>query len=549
MSRNNRFVQVKELLHPGLLFIASYPLLDIIFSKYREFGNLGFIWIVALFLGICAAAGWAMYRLCEIARIEKRWLTLIALLAWVCFVVGIALPDAFVCDENIMQVGCLFDSLIDPVDSGYLSRCFLGYPRRSFLIQSLPSLAFGISSFALNIGPSLLVLPGLALFTYAVRTLTRAARESDLITALVLALLFQCTIFIRILIYHDQTSQPVAVALCLIGLTVISVIDKRRWALILALGLLALSASLYPPVLSVVGLAAVVLGWALCSNRLPPQSGLLTVLGGATLALSFIQTLSYRTDLRLGVSELTGEGAWGRVNQLLSFLAFQQNGAPFATWLLHGIIFAVLIVGGLGLLGLRAWVLCAWSVAVLVAAFFADGYYPVLTWDQMTGIHRAAPVFPVVLVLTAIALASWFKGREVRAFPRTVAIALGVIPGLVSLAQYGYPQKPPLSLDVFRAAQVSLPKLYPHVRIFLRGDISHLVELPRHYRHLSPDAEFIFYHGSCLPFNGLTANDIVLTAHDELCDGVDFSLEPLRHMGSHEYFETTIQFYRVVPTP
>lgn len=548
MDRGNRVRWVKELSNPAVGLIALYPLLDIVFSKFPELGNIGFLWIIGLFLSVCVAAGWSLWRLWMMARAEKRWLTPLTLVAWFCFIVVIALPDAFVCDENIMQVGCLFDSLIDPADSGYRSQCFIGYPRRSFLIQALPSLAFGWSSFALNLGASLLVLPGLALFAYGIRALTRTARESDLITALVLALLFQCVIFVRILIYHDQTTQPVAVTLCLIGLFAIAIVEKRRWALAIALGLLALSTSLYPPVLSVIGLAMVVKGWALVSRRLPSGSAMLTLIGAASVFLSFVQTLSYRRDLRLGVSELTGESSWDRIKQLASFLAFQRNGYPFATSLLHGICLVVLILGALGLLGRRAWVLCAWSIAVFVAAFFADGYYSVLTWEQMSGIHRAAPVFPVVLALTSELVGSWLGQRGARFIPRVVAITLGVLPGVVMLAQYEYPKRPPLSLDVFRAAEASLPvEARPRVKMFLRGDISHLIELPRHYRYLAPDTEFNFYYGTCLPSPKAPADALVLTAGDELCEGVDVSSERLEPIGSHEYLETTVQFYRVLP--
>lgn len=538
-----------------ILFLAAYPLLDLLTSYMPTFGYLGYAWVVTVLLAVFGCACFYAKRLYVEARDDRSWLTVFVVGAWF-LLLGISSAfDVLLSDENIMQVGCPLERFAVDADGGYLSECFIGYPTRSYTLHALPSYLFGFSPFAANIGSVLLFFPGFVFFAYGLRLLTKRYRSSDFVSAVSLALMFQATILLRVIFYHDQTSQPASLALCCFGLVLIAFIERSQAALMVLLSLLVFATSMYPPVLAVLGLTIVVLLWGASSGRVNRESVRPMGISLVVSALAFVQARAYRNDLRLGVSDYEIEHLASRVQALLKFVVLQLGGNQYAGPVLHGILLAVLLLGLFGWWGRYVFALTAWMAITIVCGFFMGGMSPELTWFQMTGMHRSTSIYPVLCAIVAFQASRLLDYRVVSSRVRIAVFAIVLLPAAVSLVRFPYPAEAPLSWRVFRLVKSVVPageRSAP--TFFTRVDFPALGELPRHYYWLDKESTHVYFEKTCVPTDVVSKNSLVVTVDDEVCaknpPSNDFHLIA---QWRHEYLEqweprvTTIKVYQYKP--
>ncbi len=540
---------------PSALLLALYPLFDALVPYYPKVGLVGFGWMLCIYgcLGILAFA--SLFQLVQQARKERSWLTVAVLGVWLILLVVAAIPARLLSDENIFQFGCPQVVFREMEDYGFTAPCFLGYPNRSYLLQALSVALFGISPFVANIGASILLFPGFVLFAHALRIVTERARSSDLIAACALALLFQCTVLLRIIYYHDQTTHPFAFALSFIGLAVLAVWRQERFALFTLLALVLVSTAMYPPILAVDALLALFLLWALLKRRLPQGSALLVYVTAFLALISFIQTLAYRLDIRVGVDSHTIEHLSERCTALLHFLLFQRGGFGYAEPVLHILFLGCIALGLLGIFGVRVWIFSVWSIGVILASFFMGGMTPELAWWEMTGMHRAAPLFALLTLVVAIGLTKRIGGYHLTLGAKLVLVALASIPGIRAVVRQPMPLLPPLSYRVWQVAERSTPPgITPELTLMTRSDVAFLGELPKHYVYLNPGRTYRYYNETCLPMEPVPPYTFVVTVDDPFCaasapfDGfqeVASWREPAS--GGLVYSDATVRVYQAVP--
>jgi hypothetical protein len=509
---------LRFLVKPTILFLVVYPLLDLIVRRYPFLAPIGYGWILVVFIMVFGVAAISFRDLVSQAGQERQWWTVTAVVVWLLFIVGAAVPERLMSDENIFEFGCPQRMFRESPDLGFLQQCFIGYPTRSFLLQVLPVQLFGFSPFVANLGASLLLLPGIVLLARAIRIATARARAGDFITGLLLLFLFQCTVFIRVIYYHDQTTHPVALTMIFIGLIALWLERSDRLAFFSLLALSLVSTAMYPPFFAVLCLLIFSLGWALLRKRLPKGSAAPLLLTVALAAVSIVQTMSYRLDLRFGVDQAHIQHLPERLQQLGLYLVTQGNGFPYGTLMFRGIFLGFLVFGLLGRFGRLIFIFCCWSTGVIVMSFFVGGMSPELAWWNMTGMHRALPVFPFFIVILAIALSK--RIEPYRLSNRAISFLLFVViaPAVWSIYNLFVPLLPPLSFRVWQVAQkLTPPGVEPKLTLMTRLDIAPLGELPKHYLYLDPKRTFEYFAGSCLPTSPVPPYTLVVTADDPIC--------------------------------
>jgi hypothetical protein len=552
-----RFVEgmpalLRLLVQPTTLLLLIYPLLDLVTRIYPPAGLVGYGWIVSVFLLVFVVAGRSLWGLVNQAREEHQWWTVGAVVVWWLFTFVMAFPARLLSDENIFEFGCPQIVFREASDFGFLSQCFIGYPTRSFLLQALPVRFFGFSPFIANIGASLLLFPGIVLLAQAIRIVTERARASDFITGVAMLFLFQCALLIRIIYYHDQTTHPVALTMIFTGLLALWLERSDRLAFTALLALTLVSTSMYPPILSVLGLLGILLGVAFVRKQLPVGSAPLLVVTGILAVVCFVQTLAYRLDIRLQVGSDHIAHLSERLNDLAIFLLTQSNGMWYAAFPFQ-ILFLLFLLGGLlGRFGLTVFLFCGWSVALIFVSFFASGMSPELAFWKMTGMHRTAPLFPIFVLVVARGLSKRIEPYRLSKRAMIVVLLGVVLPGAWTVYQLPIPNLPPLSYRVWRVAQrVTPPGVKANPTLITRNDIPVLGELPKHYLYLNPERTFEYYAGSCLPRKPVPAHTLVVTTDNGLCQETP-SREGFEEvaawgelvLGEWQYTSNTIRVYR-----
>ena len=540
---------------PTTLFLLLYPILDLLVRIYPPLGLVGYGWIASVYLIVFGVAGRSFWGLVAQAREGRRWWTVGSIVLWWLFIVGVAIPERLLSNENIFQFGCAQGAFRHAQDLGFLGQCFIGYPTRSYLLQVLPVHFFGFSPFLANLGASLLLFPGIVLLAQAIRIVTARARLSDFITGLAMLSLFQCALLIRIIYYHDQTTHPVALTMIFVGLVALWIERSDRLAFFSLLALILISTSMYPPILSILCLLGVFLLSMFMRNELPQGSGGTLVITGILAVVCFAQTLAYRLDLRLNVGKDHFEHFPDRVQALVTFILTQRNGMWYAALPFQSIFLLFLLGGVLVRFGWPVFFFSAWSVALIFVSFFVSGASPELAFWKMSGMHRTAPIFPLFVLLVAFGLSRRIEAYSLSMRLRALMVLCVVVPGTWVVYRLPIPNLSPLSLRVWQAAQKVIPiGVKPKPTLITRNDIPALGELPKDYLYLNPERTFEHYAGSCLPQKLVPPNTLVVTMDDAACQQTPSrpGFEELAAwgelvLGKWQYTANTIRVYRALP--
>ena len=503
----------------GLVLLAFYVAVTPLAQNNSSMGLAGYAWILALYVALCVEAGLCGYKLLSQAKEEGRWLTVWVTGLWLLAICASVLPAYLLGAENSFQISCALSQINKNYASGFNSACFIGYPTRAYFLQSLPANLFGMSHITANAGTVLILMPGLIIFSRGLRLILRGSAMSDTIAATVLGVFFQSTLLFWTIAYHDQTTQPFAITLSLVGLFASATLDKRRSALVLLLGWLILGTSYYPPTLAALLLAGCCLAWAARAGRLPAGGAILVAAGIVFAAVAFLETLPFREDLRLIVDSKVLAEPIQRLQRVFSFLALQRGGPPYAQLPLRFVSFVVLAIGLSGIRGWKVSFLSLWIVTLVVVSFFPSGYSPDLTWYAMSGAHRALPALPILGVLLAIELQRWWGRRPFNMLVSTAALTIALAPSLETFVTYPYQDKQPLLPYLLaREYRKNVPlDLRSNPAFFYRSDV-HLFRGLHRMQPWDKTMQGAQFSGSCVPEPPPPTNSIVMTVVQGPCE-------------------------------
>lgn len=501
------------------VLIVVYPFFRVAIPRWPWLAPFGYLWMSSLFVGLCGIAVWALWQLVQQSRKERSWYTVSVILLWFVVIIAAAIPPEFSHDESISQVGCFISQLKGSPAAVFRSSCVWAYPSVSFAVQALPSLLFGVSLFNISLGASLLLFPGITLFAYGLRRLVRDAPEGDILAASALALLSQALVIFRLLVYHDQTSAPLALTLSFLGLLIMSIKDEQRTALFVLLPLLVFSTDMYVPVLSPLAATCAVLAWFSLRPGPPKALSLPTLIAITTIICSFLSHWYRRGDLRIGMEHHLSSGSANKAWRLLQFIILQKGGVSYAAPVLWSLLLTFLVLGSLGRWGWKGLTCALWMIATIICAYYMGGVSPDLAWSAMGGIHRAAPVFPVLIAVTLLGTAPLFAGASLRPIGRWALLLAAVVPTLCVVRKFRPPAFQPMGYAMHRGVSERLsPGEQANLSFLVRSDHETLRLLPGHYKVFNPGARSAEFKDSCVPETLPPPNTFVWTIDKPACE-------------------------------
>jgi hypothetical protein len=352
------------------------------------------VWILTFVIMLLFSVN-CFQRIIKISIKHQTFYTLFILCVFVGMVLFRASQPQNISGETTQATSCI-------LNSSYLGEklnenCFLGYPARMYLIQSLPSLVLGRNLLSLNLGAVLIFFPSLVIFAYSLLTETKSKRLLDLILGTSIALLFYFHYVNHFLFYSfEQSIFPLSFGLASLGLLV--VYRKKQWSYVLPLFLITTFWMVfsYTPSLALLPLV----GFYLLINRFSSikQRMQWLILFLIVSVSSIVTTLQYRTDMRLNSTDITWQEkivkAPAETIEILSYLVKPEALIPFVSPTIIIILFSLLFIG---IIQKKYRIIpFLWVFITLYLATSAQGY---AYYGLDFRVHRSLVILPVILML------------------------------------------------------------------------------------------------------------------------------------------------------
>lgn len=330
---------------------------------------------------------------------HKSIFTFTILITW--FIISaINIPlDKNLSGETTQQVNCALNYLSQSDDWGYGKSCFLGYPARQYLFLAIPSVVFGRSLVSLNAGASIVFLLGLIIFSGGMLKYLRYTKHGDLVTAILLGVLFHFYYVNNFVLLFDQSVLPFYLCLILVGIALYYFHNITNLPIyLIGLILLYLIYS-YTPSLSLYFLAIAVSVYLVFSNIITGKKKLMLFIILLLSIISFCLSLTARTDIKFisdgsrSQEQLTND----MINSFRHFL-FQKDGNPIISPVFSFVFIIIIALSMSFLFGWKIAFLSYWIVGVIILSVISKGfsYYGI---DLR--LQRASIIYPIFLAILA----------------------------------------------------------------------------------------------------------------------------------------------------
>lgn len=409
------------LTYPLAILLALMVTISIIYLKFPVQGKLGvFVW----FLSYIPLVAYSFYCfLTVIVRYLKRdsVLSVLFLLA-ILTIVFVNVPKPYNFSSTITrEIGCTLTHLTNKVDGGFNGSCLWGYPERQFWLPTLPTLVFGRTLAALNLGGSLYFVIGLAVFLAGVMTYIPDKRKSDMVAAFILASLPHFYFVNYFLFYFEQGLNPLSFGLILCGLYLNYRKTKSTFVLLLAGIVLQYLAYAYTPSLALAAISLFVIAWMLVKRQFPKHHAWLAVAVGAATIAAIMTSFVFRNDFHVtsaldprGQTELISD-----IHKTAEHILLGNHGTAYTSPLFMILFPAIVLVMISGLMGVPTIGIGLWVLTVLITAVVAHGY---LYYSLDYRLLRTVVIIPVIFTTITV----WLK-RIPLPLPRTAAFVFCIV--------------------------------------------------------------------------------------------------------------------------
>lgn len=376
----------------GVFFaIVIFDFLSLITHKAEFIGV--FFWLVSQLI-LCAYALFALSWLVNEAIHKRYRLLLLVSLAYILSIVFYAANPISLQHETTQQIGCMMEGFKQG-DWLFRKNCFIGYPARQYLLPALPSIMFGRSFLALQMGGLLYFFVGILIFTKGVAINLQRWKAPSVIGALLVSALPFFYFVNQRLFYAEQSSYPFAYALILCGLFSIY-LAKRHWVELLILSIAILhTVYIYTPGLALLALATLGSIYLLFQSEVKKEQKFWCVLVVTVFIVHFMYSLQYRGDIRIIPDKVSQSQIGTDLIRSFGNLVYPFGNQAFVSPIFAG-TFAVL-------LGIETWTLSLWIIGTMVIGVITRGYY----FNSIDfRIQRWIVVVPVYLSLLLVYLVS-----------------------------------------------------------------------------------------------------------------------------------------------
>lgn len=383
-----------------MIFVSVYlfliETLSFFIPPIGKIGTLNWIiiWLIILLRSIFLFAK----IIPELFRKKLFFTLLLSVLTVVYIIVTIQSPKNL-SGELTQEISCILKHLKESPDLGYHKTCFLGYPARQFIVPAVPSF-FVKNQFSLNFGGSIYFIIGLLYFISGSFALFRLTKLSDLVTATLVALLFNYPFFIFLFSNFEQSFYPVSISLLIVGVLLNFKVKKNKIDLFILLFLSTFLVQSYTTSLAVWFLLLCTIFYLAVKSKFNRKTILLIMISLPTSIISFLISLTYRQDLRFQNStSLNANTITSTISQLTQYFIHGDSLYPFGTPIFYFFIFLTLF---LIIYANKKHLLFVffWSLAVIFISALSPGYAsPPIPFS----LHRSAIIIPFIFLIFILA--------------------------------------------------------------------------------------------------------------------------------------------------
>lgn len=447
-----------------LLFsLVTQAVLDLSAFFVPTLGAAAQIWWLGLGVVLVVAASVILVRdiVLGVPSVQYRVLLAASVGALIAlFTVYATLPSS-ISHEATQEVACGLEFLAKP-GLGYARNCFLGYPVRQYLLPAVPSVIFGRSQLALNVGGGLYLVLGLIVFSSAVLVTFKRTPFAHVTALVLITLPLHLYYFNQFLLMFEQSIYPFALGLLAVGflLRARALSSATDFYLCgIAITFLAYS---YTPGLALPPLAVLALALTLHQAEAVPAPRIGRTLLLLCTAVALYVSLSTRADLHLTEP---GRSMATYLSDVLrgGSIIFAHTDLPFSTWAFTIVLGGVLLAALLWRLRWWGFLSAIWVLSVFTIAIAARGYW---YYEVEFRVHRTLVAIPVVLLLLVAILKRYEPFLRRRASAALLLAAALVINGFGF--HYSYLSKkqqyrPMVHLDTLEMSrQLALIKYLEH---------------------------------------------------------------------------------------
>ncbi len=380
----------------GFVLLLLIPCVELITTFVPTLGRFGVILWIMLWLYI---AIFTVQQAIALIRTSVRHRSPFALLAIGLFLYLLVTNIQSIYSingENTQEITCALGQLQNSSDWGYRQSCLFGYPTRQFIVPALPSLLFGNSLPALNIGGAIYFILGLILFCRGVQTYVEDFRKGDALILLIVGSLLHFYYVNHFLFIFEQSIFPLSFALIGCGIWLMYLRTKSSTYLIPLTLVLYACAFSYTPSIVLIPLSYGAILWQTAeknTHRFKMLGLAIVILTAIMVVCSFM----FRSDIKLGHQYPGGaHTALEEIWLAIKHLALHVYPRSFASWTMTPIFIILLIAPSLGLFGRIPQLVTLWCIGVFCISVYAKGYTYYHIEFRM---HRSIVLIPVLITL------------------------------------------------------------------------------------------------------------------------------------------------------
>lgn len=378
------------------LFLISIVILiiSILTFIYPSLGKVGMVFLYISFIPLLIFIIRSLAIFWEVGR-KKYFIAIISLLLILFTTLINTTSVKNLSGEATQEISCILTNIKNSEDFGYNKTCLFGYPARQFYIPALPTILFGRSQLALNLGMSIYFLLGSVIFSAGVLKFFNKSFLSSLICGILIAFLYHVSSFNFLLYNYEQSLFPISFSLILSGLFLLR--DENNFFEILGLILLVLNFVIYSytPSLSLFFLAIGVLTYLFFKSQLTDKKSRVILLVIFLAATTFVVSLFSRQDIVL-FTALDKQDVIADLFKAFNHLIFQTEGVALVSPIFQMIFLLIIFAAIVGGLGLEMFLVAAWIIAVMIFSIVAKGY-------SYYGIdyrfYRISLIFPIIFIM------------------------------------------------------------------------------------------------------------------------------------------------------
>jgi len=383
----------------GFVVFACISLLDMLALKSPLAGKAGVVFWLLSFSYLGVLWGYCLFTI--LRRFRAHIVTILSLVIMVGLVLMNTSNPRNVSGETTQEINCAM-RLLKTTDLGFHQTCLFGYPARQFFLPALPSIIWGRSLTALNLGGGLYFVLGIVIFSSGVLKFLDKSGSGDLINGILMASIYHFHYFNHFMFYYEQSVFPLSLGLIVVG-TLLHYLatHSQIFLVLLAFSLLYLIFS-YTPSLALVFLVIGGLLYLVFSPKHKWSEKILLMALVNSLLFSLLLSTKFRSDINIFSPQTRGsEELVSDLKQAFYLLVFQKGGVVFVSPMFNFVFVSIVVMSLLFVFGNRVFVIGLWMVATIVISVIAKGY---TYYGADFRLHRALVIIPIFLSLLALAI-------------------------------------------------------------------------------------------------------------------------------------------------